>query len=93
MHLILSDYNLDFVNEVLDDIESGKVTGLRNIVFLRCKPVGRASKLPCTLSIETLDHVITRCEKIGIGYGFDSCSCGIVQEYFKSRGKTEVLDY
>ena len=93
MHLILSDYNLDFVNEVLDDIESGKVTGLRNIVFLRCKPVGRASKLPCTLSIETLDHVITRCEKIGIGYGFDSCSCGIVQEYFKSKGRTELVKY
>ena len=93
MHLILSDYNLNFVNEVLDDIEAGKVEGLRNIVFLRCKPVGRASKLPCTLSPETLDSVITRCTKIGIGYGFDSCSCGLVQDYFKSKGKEDLIKY
>lgn len=93
MHLILSDYNLKFVNEVLDDIESGKVPGLRNIVFLRCKPVGRASTLPCTLSTDTLDHVITRCEKIGIGFGFDSCSCGLVVDYFKSKGKPELAKY
>ena len=93
MHLILSDYNIKFVDEVLDDIESGKVDGLRNIVFLRCKPVGRASNLPCTLSIETLEHVITRCEKIGIGYGFDSCSCGLVQEYYKSHGKENLVKY
>ena len=93
MHLILSDYNLKFVNEVLDDIENGKVEGLRNIVFLRCKPVGRASVLPCTLSPETLDSVITRCTKIGIGYGFDSCSCGLVQDYFKSKGKEELIKY
>ena len=93
MHLILSDYNIKFVDEVLDDIESGKVDGLRNIVFLRCKPVGRASNLPCTLSIETLERVITRCEKIGIGYGFDSCSCGLVHEYYKSHGKDNSVKY
>ena len=93
MHLILSDYNLKFVNEVLDDIENGKVEGLRNIVFLRCKPVGRASVLPCTLSPETLDSVITRCSKIGIGYGFDSCSCGLVQDYFRERGKPDLIKY
>ena len=93
MHLILSDSNLKFVEEVLGDIESGKVPGLRNIVFLRCKPVGRASKLPCTLSMETLDKVITRCEKIGIGYGFDSCSCGLVSEYYKARGRNDLVKY
>ena len=93
MHLILSDYNLNFVNEVLDDIEAGNVPGLRNIVFLRCKPVGRASKLPCTMSFETLDKVITRCSKIGIGYGFDSCSCGLVQDYFRERGKPDLIKY
>lgn len=96
MHLILSDYNLKFVNEVLDDIDSGKVEGLRNIVFLRCKPVGRASALPCTLSAETLDSVIQRCSKfapLGIGYGFDSCSCGLVQDYFKSKGMDEYVKF
>ena len=93
MHLILSDSNLKFVEEVLGDIESGKVPGLRNIVFLRCKPVGRASKLPCTLSMETLDKVITRCEKIGIGFGFDSCSCGLVSEYYKARGRNDLVKY
>jgi len=93
MHIVLSDANLPFVEEVLGDIESGKVAGLRNIVFLRCKPVGRASKLPCTLSFETLDTVIQRCEKIGIGYGFDSCSCGMVQEYYRERGKPYLVKY
>lgn len=93
MHLILSDYNVKFVNEVLDDIEAGKVPGLRNIVFLRCKPVGRASTLPCTLSYETLDGVIKRCSKIGIGYGFDSCSCGLVQDYFRENGNPELVKY
>ena len=94
MHIILSDANLKFVNEVLDDIENGKVEGLRNIVFLRCKPVGRAKNLDCTLSVETLDSVISRCEKIGIGYGFDSCSCGIVQEHFKSsKGRANLVKY
>ena len=93
MHIILSDSNLPFVEEVLGDIESGKVPGLRNIVFLRCKPVGRASKLPCTLSMETLDKVITRCEKIGIGFGFDSCSCGLVSEYYKARGRNDLVKY
>lgn len=93
MHIILSDANLPFVEEVLDDIENGKVEGLRNIVFLRCKPVGRASKLPCTLSMETLDKVITRCEKIGIGFGFDSCSCGLVSEYYKARGRNDLVKY
>lgn len=93
MHLILSDYNLKFVNEVLDDIEGGKVPGLRNIVFLRCKPVGRASVLPCDLSYETLDSVIKRCSKIGIGYGFDSCSCGKVLDYFRENGNPELAKY
>lgn len=93
MHIILSDSNLFFVEEVLKDIEDGKVSGLRNIVFLRCKPVGRASKLPCTLSIGTLDKIIQKCEKIGIGFGFDSCSCGIVQDYYKARGREDLLQY
>ena len=93
MHLILSDSNLKFVNEVLDDIENGKVHGLRNIVFLRCKPVGRASNLPCTLSMETLGSVIERCDKLGIGYGFDSCSCGLVSEYYKARGRNDLVKY
>ena len=93
MHIILSDSNLPFIEEVLTDIEDKKVEGLRNIVFLRCKPVGRASKLPCTLSFETLDKVIQRCEKIGIGYGFDSCSCGLVQDYFREKGRPELMKY
>lgn len=93
MHIILSDSNLPFVEEVLGDIADGKVPGLRNIVFLRCKPVGRASKLPCTLSVETLDKVIRKCEEIGIGCGFDSCSCGIVQDYYKSRGRADLVKY
>lgn len=93
MHIVLSDENIKFVNEVLDDIEGGKVPGLRSIVFLRMKPVGRASKLPCHLSKETIGKIIERCEKIGIGYGFDSCSCGIVQDYFRSIGKEELITY
>ena len=93
MHIILSDSNLPFVEEVLGDISDGKVPGLRNIVFLRCKPVGRASKLPCTLSVETLDKVIRKCEEIGIGCGFDSCSCGIVQDYYKNRGRADLVKY
>ena len=94
MHIVLSDANLPFVMEVLGDIQNGKVPGLRNIVFLRCKPVGRASKLPCTLSPETLDRVISICDMLDeIGYGFDSCSCGMVQDYYKAHNRGGLVKY
>lgn len=93
VHLLLSNQNMGFVDSVLDDVASGRVVGLRNLVFLRCKPVGRASNLDCSLSMDNLAHAIDRCQEVGVSCGFDSCSCGMVEDLLRQRGMDRLSVY
>lgn len=93
MHIVLSKDNLDHIMDVLNDIKDGKVKYLSHIVFLRIKPVGRASFLNTDLTYDEFDKVITFCEDNGIGYGFDSCSAKNVIDVFKRKGKLNSIHY
>ena len=64
---------------------------LRHIVFLRIKPVGRATKLNTKISLDTFEKVIDYCTEHGIGYGFDSCSAPDVEQVLKNKGKPELV--
>lgn len=95
MHIVLSEdkTQLDHIWTVLNDIKDKKITGLRNVVFLRMKPVGRASKLNCVVSDDTYKKIIGFCMDNNIGFGFDSCGAKIVQKVLTDMGKGEYSQY
>lgn len=71
--------------------EDPRLEFLRHIVFLRIKPVGRASKLNTKVSLDTFNKVIDFCNENGIGYGFDSCSGPDVEEVLKNKNRTDLI--
>jgi len=95
MHIVLSEEEeqLKHIWNVLKDIKEGKVVGLRNIVFLRIKPVGRASKLNCKIHLDTYEEILTYCFENHIGFGFDSCSAPDVAKVLKDMNHEEILKY
>ena len=92
MHIVIADFAIDHVMDVLHDIKDGKVTGLKSIVMLHAKPVGRAKNLDCSLSRENLQKVIEFCLDNSISFGFDSCNGRNVQDILCSIGKTELCN-
>ena len=50
MHIVIADFSIAHVLDVLNDIKEGKVHGLKSVVMLHAKPVGRAEKFDCSLS-------------------------------------------
>lgn len=93
MHIVLSRGTMNHVMDVLNDIANHKVTGLRSIVFLRIKPVGRAKFLDTDLTTEEFEKVISFCKEHDISYGFDSCSAHNVIETFKKMGDAGYIQY
>lgn len=90
MHIVIADFSIAHVLDVLNDIKDGKVPGLRSVVMLHAKPVGRAEKLDCSLSKANLEKVIKFCLDNHISFGFDSCNGHNVQDILVEMGKSEL---
>lgn len=93
MHIVLSKDNMIHIMDVLNDIKNGKVLGLNSIVFLRIKPVGRASLMDTTITDDELDKVISFCEENNISYGFDSCSAHNVIKLYEKTNRLKNIDF
>jgi hypothetical protein len=91
MHIVLSEDNeqLAHIWKVLHDIKNGLIPGLRNIVFLRIKPVGRAKNMNCKIQLQTYKSIMEYCFENNIGFGFDSCSAKTAMRVLKDIGKGE----
>ena len=90
MHIVIADFSIDHVMSVLEDVKNGKVPGLKSIVMLHAKPVGRAKNMDCSLSKDNLTKVITFCLSNNISFGFDSCNGHNVQDILIEMGKGEL---
>jgi hypothetical protein len=91
MHIVLSEdvEQMLHIWEVLHDIANNKIDGLRNIVFLRIKPVGRAKSMDCQIRRKTYKEIVEFCFQNKIGFGFDSCSAKTVMSVLDDMGKGE----
>lgn len=90
MHIVIADFSIDHVLDVLNDIKDKHVPGLKSVVMLHAKPVGRAKNLDCSLSKENLSKVIKFCIDNNISFGFDSCNGHNVQDILVETGKSEL---
>ena len=90
MHIVIADFSMNHVMDVLNDIKMGNVPGLKSVVMLHAKPVGRASNLDCSLSKENLTKVIKFCIENNISFGFDSCNGHNVQDILVEMGHSEL---
>ena len=90
MHIVIADFSMDHIMDVLNDIKNGKVPGLKSVVMLHAKPVGRAKNLDCSLSKENLTKVIKFCLDNNISFGFDSCNGHNVQDILMDMSKPEL---
>ena len=90
MHIVIADFSMPHIMDVLNDIKEGKVPGLKSVVMLHAKPVGRAKNLDCSLSKENLTKVMKFCLDNNISFGFDSCNGHNVQDILVEMGKPEL---
>lgn len=90
MHIVIADFSMSHVMDVLNDIKCGKVPGLRSVVMLHAKPVGRAKGLDCSLSKANLAEVVKFCLSNGISFGFDSCNGHNVQDVLAEMGRSDL---
>lgn len=90
MHIVIADFSIDHVMSVLEDVKNGKVPGLKSIVMLHAKPVGRAKNMDCSLSKDNLTKVIKFCLENNISFGFDSCNGYNVQDILVEMGRSEL---
>ena len=90
MHILVSNSNREHLFDVLHDIANGKVDGLRSVVLLRIKPVGRATKMDCKISLDYYREIVKFCLEHNISFGFDSCSAKPVAKVLEEVGKGEL---
>lgn len=90
MHIVVSKDNMQHVEDVLQDIATKKVDGLRSVVFLRIKPCGRAKNMDCVVTEDMYTKLVKFCMENNISFGFDSCSATPVMEVLKKLGKEEL---
>ena len=90
MHIVIADFSMAHIMDVLNDIKDGKVPGLKSVVMLHAKPVGRAKNLDCSLSKENLTKVMKFCLDNDISFGFDSCNGHNVQDILVEMGKSHL---
>ena len=90
MHIVIADFSMTHIMDVLNDIKDGKVPGLKSVVMLHAKPVGRAKNIDCSLSKENLTKVIKFCLDNHISFGFDSCNGHNVQDILVEMGKASL---
>lgn len=92
MHIVIADFSINHVMDVLNDVKNGKVPGLKSIVMLHAKPVGRAEKLDCSLSKTNLEMVINFCLDNNISFGFDSCNGYNVQKILTEINRADLCN-
>ena len=90
MHIVIADFSMPHIMDVLNDIRNGNVPGLKYIVMLHAKPVGRAKNIDCSLSKENLTKVMKFCLDNDISFGFDSCNGHNVQDILVEMGKSHL---
>lgn len=95
IHIVLSEdeEQLAHVWDVLNDAKEKKIVGLRHIVLLRIKPVGRAKTLNVNIREETYEKICKFCMDNNIGFGFDSCSAKSVLKTLIKIGYKEAAGY
>jgi len=75
IHLMVSQENIDFVYEVLNDrLTDPRLKQMGAIVFLGVKPKGRAKGQYHSLPVAEYEKLIGFCFGNNISVGFDSCS-------------------
>lgn len=94
MHIVLSEDPVQMAHllNVLCDIQNKKIVGLRNIVFLRIKPVGRAANMNCKITLKTYRKIMEFCLDNKIGFGFDSCSAKTASRVLKELGHEDLTE-
>ena len=76
-HAVVSEETLPFIIEVLNDrMHDPRLAEMNAIVFLGVKPKGRAKGVYHPLSTEKYASLVKLCFRLGIPFGFDSCSAG-----------------
>ena len=78
---------------IIRTCEDERLRHLRNVVFLRIKPVGRASNMDTTIDLNMFEKVINYCNENCINYGFDSCTAPDVVRVLDKQGKSELSKY
>lgn len=91
IHQLLSKETLANVYETIHDIafSDDRLRKLNAIVFLSLKHKGRGSSFT-SLSNEEFKNIIDECNKLGINYGFDSCS---YHKWANAINDKELLKY
>lgn len=86
IHMLLSKETLEMTLQTIHDIKNDpRLDKLNAIVFLSLKQKGRGTSYK-TLTQEEFNVVVETCKKVGINYGFDSCSS---LKYFESLNDEE----
>jgi hypothetical protein len=86
IHCLLSKETLARTFEVIDCIATDpRLKDLYAIVFLSLKRKGRGERFH-RLSSEEFNQIVEKCRKLGISFGFDSCSASKYLSYAKDNG-------
>ena len=86
IHCLLARETLPKVWELIDSIANDeRLKDLYAVVFLSLKQKGRGRKYH-RLNDEEFNLVIERCRKLGISFGFDSCSASKYLSYARDNG-------
>ena len=90
IHLLISEENIDFVYEVINDVQNDeRLSKLNAVVFLGVKPKGRAKGLFHSLSIKKFKKLLKECFDKKIRMGFDSCTAPKFEKTIKEMDITE----
>ena len=85
IHQLVSVETLDQIYETIDDIKNDpRLAKLNAIVFLSLKRKGRGENFH-SVSQEQFNDIVNKCFELGIGFGFDSCSCKKFTNAIKDR--------
>ena len=95
IHQLLSAETYDSCLELIDDVQSdSRLKGLRAVVFLALKNVGRGKSLTPLRDTTKYRVLIDKALEAGVGIGFDSCSAPMflkAMEGHKDYTKYETL--
>lgn len=75
IHQLLAEETFEDCLRVVQDAQTDRrLRGLRSIVFLALKPVGRGTNLTSIKSIDQYRRLVSTAMEADVGFGFDSCS-------------------
>ncbi|KKN31045.1 hypothetical protein LCGC14_0827950 [marine sediment metagenome] len=75
IHQLLSEETFEDCLQVIQDAQQDdRLRGLRAIVFLALKPIGRGTRMTPLRSMDQYGQLVAAALESGVGFGFDSCS-------------------